>query len=130
MNDLKAARALGWASLAIGLTEMAAPGFLERKLGVRQHRGLLKLLGIREALSGVAILKQKRATKELSAGLWSRVAGDAMDLALLAAAARKTRNPSGLMTAIAMVVGIAFLDVLFAERVQHAQSNGKHVVTA
>jgi hypothetical protein len=61
--------------------------------------------------------------------MWSRVAGDAMDLALLAAAARKTHRPTGLLTAIGMVVGIAFLDVVFAERVQRAQSNGRHMVS-
>lgn len=129
MNDLKIARALGWASLAIGVTEFAAPGFLERQLGVKAHRGLLKALGVREALSGLAILTEKRPTKQLSAGMWSRVAGDAMDLALLAAAARKSRRPAGLLTAIGMVVGIAFLDCVFAERVQRAQSNGRHMVS-
>jgi len=118
MSDLNVARTLGWVSLAIGATEFAAPGWLERKLGVSNHRGLMKLLGIREALSGVSILSQKKATSQLAAGLWSRVVGDGMDLALLLAAAKKSRKPAALIAAIAMVAGITLMDLLAAERMQ------------
>jgi len=37
MNDVSASRALGWASIAIGLTEIAATDWLQEQLGLRQH---------------------------------------------------------------------------------------------
>src|SRR6185503_5589222 len=114
MNDVSASRALGWASIGIGLTEIAATDWLQEQLGVDDHDTLLKALGAREIASGVTILSQRQPSPTLTAGLWSRVAGDAMDLALLGAAATESRNPTGLGTAIAMVLGVTGLDVLFA----------------
>lgn len=121
MDDVKTARALGWASIGIGLTEIAATDWLEETLGLDEHDTLIKGLGVREALAGVAILTQRRPSPQLTAGVWSRVAGDAMDLALLGAAARETRRPQGLAIATAMVLGITCLDVLCALRLQRRQ---------
>jgi len=44
------------------------------------------------------------------------VAGDAMDLALLGIAARKSERKAGVVVATAMVVGITALDVMCAMR--------------
>jgi hypothetical protein len=54
--------------------------------------------------------------------MWSRVAGDALDVAKLGAAARKTDNPGGLSFATAMVLGITAMDVMYAWRLQKRQS--------
>jgi hypothetical protein len=51
------------------------------------------------------------------------VAGDAVDLAMLGAAARKSDNPGGLAFATAMVLGITALDVMYAIRLQGDQSS-------
>ncbi len=118
MTDTAMGRALGWASLGIGLAEILAPKFLEKQMGVGDHRGLLRSLGAREMASGLGILTQKRPTQRLATGLWSRVAGDVMDLALLGAAARRTTKPSGLAIVVSMVLGIFLADVWFATRVQ------------
>ena len=48
MKDVQVARALGWASFAIGLTEILAARPVERLLGIGDHRGLLTAFGLRE----------------------------------------------------------------------------------
>ena len=114
MLDEKASRGLGWASLAIGLTEIAAPKQLERFMGLGngENTGILRVLGVREFMQGVDILSHRNPTP----GVWARVAGDMLDGALLGMAARKTRNPSGLATIAALVLPIVVLDMLFAGR--------------
>jgi hypothetical protein len=119
MKDIHAARALGWASLAIAATEIVGEGTVEKDLlGIDDHPALLPALGVREAIAGVTLLTQKQITPALAAGLWSRVAGDAMDLALLALAAPKTRRPAGFAAATAAVIGLTAADLYYAFRVQ------------
>jgi hypothetical protein len=123
MQDVKVARALGWASFAIGFTEILAARPVERLLGIGDHRGLLTSFGLRECAAGAAILTAGQTPNtQLAAGMWSRVAGDALDLAMLGAAARKTDNPRGLAFATAMVLGITALDVYCAIKVQEEKS--------
>jgi len=112
MSNNTAAQALGYTSLVLGLTEIAAPGFLARQLGVEKRPKLMRALGAREIAAGVAILSQQNKKP----GLWSRVAGDAMDLALLGVAARKSDRKMGVAVATAVVLGITGLDVLCALR--------------
>ena len=51
-GDVKKARALGFVSLAIGLTEIAAPRQVERLLGIGDGSAtkILRMLGVREIL--------------------------------------------------------------------------------
>ncbi|HWE04944.1 MAG TPA: hypothetical protein VG326_21230 [Tepidisphaeraceae bacterium] len=119
MKDLKTVHTLGWVSLAIAATEIFGQGAVENDfLGVDEHRQLLRALGMREAAAGITLLSQRRITPTLAAGLWSRVAGDAMDLALLAAGAPKSRKPSRFAAATLLVLGITALDVFYAFRIQ------------
>jgi hypothetical protein len=114
MLEQTAAKGLGWASLGIGLSEIAAPHQLEKMMGIGNHQktGVLRVLGVREILSGLDILMHDDPTP----GLWARVIGDALDLALMGIARRRSRRPSGMTKAFAMVLGITALDVLFAQR--------------
>lgn len=107
-----AGKGLGWASIGIGLAEIAVPKQLERMTGIGngENTGILRVLGVREVLTGVDILAHDDPTP----GVWARVVGDALDLALLGAAAKHTRRPGGLGAAFAMVAGIAAMDVLCA----------------
>src|SRR4051794_8093863 len=68
------ARGLGWFSIALGLTEIVAHDHLSQAIGVDDHPLLLPLLGVREVMSGIGILAEKRPTE----WMWSRVCGDAM----------------------------------------------------
>ena len=108
--------ALGWASFALGAPLLAAPGRVARAIGLEDTpstRALARGVGVRELAAGAGILKQGRPM----AGLWSRVAGDGMDLALLAAGRRGPSDPRRLAIAAGAVAGIAALDLLAASRV-------------
>src|SRR5206468_1920913 len=111
-SNFQAARALGWASLAVGLTEIVATHWLEDELGVDDHDTLIRSFGVREIAAGAMILAQPGINQNLATGLWSRVAGDAADLAVLAKAAKSTRNPRGLAAITSLVAGITGLDIL------------------
>src|SRR3954469_21032325 len=72
-------RGLGWVRLGLGLAGLLAPGRLARLTGrfdTRGHRRALRLIGTRELLTGLAIMSRRRPHR----WLWSRVAGDAIDL--------------------------------------------------
>src|SRR3954454_7790290 len=72
---------LGWFSIALGLGELLAPGTMSSVVGAKnRHGALMRFLGLREIAAGVMILSGAR-----TAGCWSRVGGDLMDLALLGA---------------------------------------------
>jgi len=107
-------RGLGVASLGIAAAELAVPGQIEKMLGIRngQNTGILRVLGVREMMSGLDLLGHD----DPGPGLWSRVVGDVVDLALLGVAATRSRNRSGLATAALMVLGITALDVWCAKR--------------
>jgi hypothetical protein len=76
------ARSLGVLSLALGLSEIAAPSHVARLVGVPDdptNRLVLRVLGAREVITGLALLGGRR-----SAGwLWGRVGGDVLDVTLL-----------------------------------------------
>jgi uncharacterized membrane protein len=110
-NVEQLAKALGWFSIGLGLAQLLAPRRMSRTIGVNDSPGLMRAVGAREIASGVGILSQRRP----AGWLWSRVAGDAMDLAMLGNAAR-VHNDAGrrrrIAAATAAVVGITVLDVL------------------
>jgi hypothetical protein len=126
MEDITAARALGWASLVIAATEIFGQGPVEESmLGVDEHPLLMRALGVREAAAGAMILSQKEVTPMLAAGLWSRVAGDAMDLSLLAVAAPASCRRGRLSSNALVVLGITALDIFYALRVNRRLKNMK-----
>src|SRR5437870_4333008 len=97
------ATALGVFSIGLGLAEVAAPEAVGRVLGMRaddrvRSRPLLRGFGVRELASGLGILRGGDPTP----WLWSRVAGDVMDLAFLGAGFRRPgveRTRLGMATA-------------------------------
>jgi hypothetical protein len=118
MDQMKLAKGLGWFSIGLGLTEMLAPEWLARKIGVPEDRTtLLRAMGAREAVTGVGVLMEERPT----VGMWGRVAGDAVDISLLAAALKSPRRETGkVIGALGMVLGVTLLDVLCARSLQTA----------
>lgn len=115
---LGAARTLGWFSLGLGLAELLAPETVAQATGVRNSR-LLQLCGLREIACGVGILNSCRPT----GWLWTRVAGDAIDLATLGIAALKNdghgRHTFGAAVAVA---GVTALDLASATQLTLAAS--------
>jgi hypothetical protein len=115
--SVSGAYGLGLASIGIGLLEIAAPRYVEEMLGLperKMHRGILQVLGLREILHGVGILTSKRGNGQLSTGVWSRVAGDVLDSALLGVAATKTERPGSFAAVATAVAGIGAADLYYA----------------
>jgi hypothetical protein len=100
-------KALGWFSLGLGLVELFAPRQITRALGMEGQEALVRSYGVREISSGMLSL-----STEKTLGLWSRVGGDAIDIATLTTALRND-NPkkSNVAAAIMMVGGITLLDL-------------------
>jgi hypothetical protein len=113
-SNLQMARALGWTSIAIGVTEIAATRWLEEQMGVDDHHVLIRAFGVREIAAGVTLLSQPGLNKTLVGGLWGRVAGDAADIAALTMAVPSTRNPRGLGAVMGLVLAVTGVDVVVA----------------
>jgi uncharacterized membrane protein len=109
------ANTLGWLSLGLGLAGIAAPREVARLIGVRddeRSRDVLRTVGMREIVSGIGILTQPRP----AGWVWSRVAGDMIDLALLSSALKsETADRNRVAAATAAVVGIAAVDLLCSQ---------------
>jgi uncharacterized membrane protein len=123
-NPKRLAKGLGWFSIGLGLAELLAPTFIAKISGVSEKRtGLIRLYGLREIASGVAIFSQKNP----AGAVWSRVAGDALDLASLGAAAASPRSNKGRVAfATANVLAVTALDVICAKQL----SNGNQGIHA
>ena len=107
------ARALGWFSLGLGFAQLAAPRQRVANLiglpGDEDDQKVMRLVGAREIASGFGILAQAKPTP----WLWSRVGGDAMDLALLKSAMESPRSDRDrVATATMAVLGITAADLL------------------
>src|SRR5438045_2221000 len=83
--------------------ERVAPRAVARLCGGDgKHSALIRLYGLREIAAGLMIFSQGRKP---AAGVWSRVAGDAIDLATIAAAAVHPKtNKAGVAFAAANVL--------------------------
>src|SRR3954466_9036578 len=113
MNEMKVARGLGWFSIGLGLAEIVAGREIGRTLGMEDRSWLIRAYGVREIASGIAIFSEDNPRL----GVWSRVVGDALDLATLASAYTED-NPKRNNVAVAMasIVGIAWADYWCARR--------------
>jgi uncharacterized membrane protein len=82
---------LGWFSIGLGAAQIAAPRALCRLIGANTDGAaprLMRLMGVREITHGTGILVRPRPTM----WMWSRVAGDVLDLSLLGVTAAKNRR--------------------------------------
>jgi uncharacterized membrane protein len=111
------ARNLGWFSLGLGLAQVLAPRQIARLTGVpddEEAEAIMRLVGIREIGAGLAVLTPAKPTP----GLWARVAGDAIDLALLSRALSSPRSDRGrVLFTIASILGITVVDATVSMRV-------------
>lgn len=102
-------KSLGGASLGLGLTEVLAPGKVAALAGVDEtgrSRPVIRALGLRECGHAAALLFGPQRL------VWTRVAGDALDLALLgvgAAGSRGRRGRAAVSAAALAAIGAADL---------------------
>ena len=105
---------LGVFSLGLGLAQVLAPESMSKICGIKDaegNRGLMRALGAREISNGIAILSRQQPEK----ALWSRVAGDALDLAMLGKVMANPENSRGrALFATANVLAVTALDVMAA----------------
>ena len=105
-------KALGWFSIGLGVTELVAPRVIGRVIGAsddRRTQMMTRAYGLREIAAGVGILRQPRRAR----WMWSRVAGDAIDLATLGRVMTLNRSSRArTAAATAAVLGVTALDVL------------------
>ena len=116
------AKGLGWFSLGLGLTELLAPRRITSALGMEGKEALVRAYGVREIGSGILSLS---VDKKL--GLWSRVAGDGVDLATVLSALRSD-NPKrdNVVVGLALLLCITAVDVIDAQATtaRHSRSVG------
>jgi uncharacterized membrane protein len=109
------ARAMGWFSLGLGVPQVAATGAVNRAIGMRddsRSRLAQRAVGVRELGAAGGIFSQRHPAP----WLWSRVAGDMMDLALLGSGLGKSDSRRRTLAAIASVLGVTAADTVAAVR--------------
>ncbi|MEU6095119.1 SRPBCC family protein [Streptomyces sp. NPDC047079] len=109
------ARALGWLSLGLGGAQLTAPDAVRKLTGVddsQVSRVLVPMAGVRELLHAGLLL----GSREPAPWVWTRVAGDVMDLAALGRALSSRSGGRGLRTGVvtAAVTALTALDVYTA----------------
>jgi len=121
------ARALGWFSIGLGVAEVVAPRHVGRLIGLADtgaRRPLLQAFGLREIASGAGILGGGRQ----AGWLWSRVVGDALDLAMLGRArSERGADRARLASATAAVAGVTALDLAASESARRRARAPIHV---
>jgi uncharacterized membrane protein len=115
MATRRLSRALGGFSLGLGLAQILAPRTVSRLSGVDDSAAaqlMVPLVGVRELGHAAGLL----GTRRPEPWVWTRVAGDAMDLALLGRALiqRQGERRRRVAMATAAVVGITAADVFVA----------------
>jgi uncharacterized membrane protein len=109
VSDQALVQGLAWFSVGLGLTALLAPRGLGAVAGLGKRSGLVRAVGARELASGIGLLSSRNSTP----WLWSRVAGDAMDILTLGAAALKPTSGGNLraLVSLALVAGVTAADV-------------------
>lgn len=107
---------LGWFSIGLGMAQVVAPDIVNRVIGVderNRNNGMMRAMGVREIGNGVAILANPRPEK----AVWSRVAGDVLDLAMLGRIMADRENDRGrTIGATLAVLGVTALDYYTAKQ--------------
>ena len=117
--DQRLAIGLGWFSIGLGVAEIVAPGGLARLIGLPDRsdtRNVLRTYGAREIAAGVGILSQPQA----ATWMWTRVAGDLLDLGTLAKADKTDSGRTAAATAA--VLGVTALDIYCAQQLTRNSS--------
>jgi uncharacterized membrane protein len=109
VSDPALVQGLAWFSVGLGLTALLAPRSLGALTGLQGRSGLVRMVGARELASGIGLMTSRNSAP----WLWSRVAGDAMDVLTLGAAALKPTGGGNLraLVSLALVAGVTAADV-------------------
>lgn len=129
-QEQQLANSMGWFGIGLGLAELFAPRKVAHMIGVsREHRTLIRLMGLRELASSAGILNDRSS----ATAVWTRVAGDVLDLALLGMAFTSSQsNRVRLTAATASVAGAMVVDLITAQQLSRGVTtrNGTIPLTA
>jgi len=108
--------ALALMSLGLGVLMITKPRRVTELVGVRaRHKNIVRLMGMREIGHALSILAAPRT----EIGVWSRVAGDGLDLAAMSVALRDPCTDRSRSTvALGALAGIAAADLVCARQLQ------------
>jgi uncharacterized membrane protein len=117
-------RVLGVASAALAVPMVTSPDTVARLAGVDDIKvapHIIQAVGARELMHATTLLAGPPRT------VWTRVAGDAVDLVLLAraVASRRGGRQTRVSVATAAVAGIAAIDTIAAIRARHTGQHGR-----
>lgn len=113
-QEERLAYGLGLAGIALGVAELLVPRRLARAAGLpTRHHRVIRMMGVREIASGLGIMMLPGPT----AAVWSRVAGDVVDLACLGAAfTSRGADRARLAKTLAAIAGATALDLVCAQQ--------------
>ena len=110
MNDIQLSKLLGWVSLGLGAVELLASRRVAGMVGVGSP-ALVQAFGAREVAAGLMVLNKP----DTALPVWGRVAGDAMDIAVLASSlGHRNRQRNGAAGALLFVLAATALDIAVA----------------
>jgi uncharacterized membrane protein len=122
--------ALGWFSIGVGVAQLVAPRGLSRAAGLPISPTLTRVCGLRQIGCGLGILADERPTAWVEA----RVAGDALDLATLAAALLVGPGVARPRAAVAtaVVAGVSAIDLYCSRQLleQERRAPPRHVAAS
>ena len=126
-DEQRLSKALGLFSLGLGAVQLVAPRRFARSIGVQptesRRTAAVRAVGARELGAGVGLLARRRP----AGWVWARVAGDAMDLALLGRALNANGVKRDRVTAAtAAVIGVTAVDLVTGVRLARNGKNGQH----
>jgi uncharacterized membrane protein len=117
------AHGLVLASAGLGLFELLLPERVQKMTGAcGKHTGLIRMVGVRELTTAMLAFLDVRPIF----GMWSRVAGDVMDLGLLATIFNQRQsNKENTASAAAFIMGVTAFDVLTVVQLHQRQAEEK-----
>ncbi|KQR84034.1 hypothetical protein [Sphingomonas sp. Leaf343] len=101
---------LGVFLVALGAAELFGAKRIARTLEAEVSEKLIRAFGVRELVAGAGLL----AAPAVATNVWGRVAGDALDLTALGAAARAHPRNRAVWGAILFVLGATAVDIYTA----------------
>src|SRR5262245_26565373 len=128
-TNRRLAKGLGWFSVGVGVAELVAPRAVAKLIGVSGDTAThltLRALGTHKIASGVAILSRPGRARPV----WSRLIGDAIDIALLGVALRTcTRARSRVIGTLAGIAALTAVDVLLVRKFARATEMVTRTIT-
>ncbi len=116
VDEHKLARGIGWLSVGVGLTLVAAPKLTVRAFGMGNRPNLGRFLGVRDLVVGAGLLSQ---SENLAPWLQARAISDAVDATLFLAGAASGAFPRGrAMFGFAVASAFSVFSFALARRLQ------------